>query len=261
MTTDKKTNHIRSRIDPRSMPGISSLSLINSVDCVADLSQKVAKWNICELDISHCLGVTGNLSCLLHTCSTSLNSLILHDCGLNSQDLKSLAQANVEGKLPELRHLDVSENQGYDFRDLFAHGSEWHKLVSLSISLKDCRSGKWLAEKVESGCLRCLKKLRLWIFYPCSMSIVDVIWSHLEHFEVFLLNYDCNAQPIMARVSNAPEEGCLPALRTMGLMIDCPGQILDGGEGDADRLRKHNVEVHTGSIAKHMFLARMGILQ
>ena len=114
-TTDKKTNHISSSIDPRSMPSISSLSLINSVDSVADLSQKIAKWNICELDISHCLGVTGNLSCLLRTCSTSLNSLILHDCGLNSQDLKSLAQANVQGKLPEPRHLDVSENHGYDF--------------------------------------------------------------------------------------------------------------------------------------------------
>ena len=64
----------------------------------------------------------------------------------------------------------------------------------------------------------------------------------------------------MARVVNAHEEGRLPALRTMSLMIDCPGQILDGGQGDADRLRKRNVQVHTGSIAKHMFLARMGIL-
>ena len=127
--------------------------------------------------MSHCLGITGNVSCLLHTCSISLSSLILHDCGLNSQDLKSLAHANVEGKLPKLRHLDVSENQGYDFRDLFAHGSEWHKLVSLSISLKDCKSGKWLAEKVESGCLSCLQKLRLWIFCPCNVCVIDVIWS------------------------------------------------------------------------------------
>ena len=234
MTTDKKTNHISSAIDPRAMPSISSLSLINSVDSVADLSQKVAKWNICELDISHCSGITGNVSCLLHTCSPFLNSLILHDCGLNSQDLTSLAQANVEGKLPELRHLDVSENLGYDFRDLFAHGSEWHKLVSLIISLKECESQKWLAEKVELGCLSRLQKLRLWIFCPCNVKTVDVMWSHLEQFEVFLLNYDCNAKPIMARVANARGEGRLPALRTMSLMIDSPEQILYGGQGDVD---------------------------
>ena len=72
--------------------------------------------------------------------------------------------------------------------------------------------------------------------------------------------YDCKAQPIMARVANA-REGRLPALRTVSLMIDSPEQIWFDGQGDADRLRKRNVDVYTGSIAEHMFLARMGILQ
>ena len=226
---------------------------------MADLSQKVTEWNLCKLDISHSSGTTGSLSCLLQHRLLSLSSLILHDCGLSSQDLKSLALANIESRLPELKHLDVSENPESDFRDLFAHDSKWDGLSTLSISLAACKSGEWLAEKVESGCLSHLQHVRLWTFCPC-MSAVDVIWKHLERLEVFLLQYNCNAQPIMERVANAREEGHLPVLRTMSLMIDCPGQILDGGEGNEDRLRKCNVDVHTGSIAEHMFLARMGIL-
>ena len=40
----------------------------------------------------------------------SLQGLTVRNCGLNEDDLRSLARANVAGKLPELRHLDISRN-------------------------------------------------------------------------------------------------------------------------------------------------------
>ena len=41
--------------------------------------------------------------------------------------MQSLAGANIEGKLPQLRHLDISHNWE-NTRDLFAHSAQWNHL-------------------------------------------------------------------------------------------------------------------------------------
>ena len=74
------------------------------------LWQLAKKSKLNKIEICHSPGITGNLSILLCHSFPSLNSLILSDCGLNSQDLCSLAQASLEGRLPQLRHLDISDN-------------------------------------------------------------------------------------------------------------------------------------------------------
>ena len=52
-------------------------------------------------------------------------------CRLNSQDIQSLARVNVEGKLPQLRHLDISDyEQKFEISDLFAHSSQWNQLTT-----------------------------------------------------------------------------------------------------------------------------------
>ena len=51
--------------------------------------------------------MTGTLSILLCHSFPSLDTLILSDCAVNSDDLSSLAQATVKLRLPQLRHLDI----------------------------------------------------------------------------------------------------------------------------------------------------------
>ena len=71
--------------------------------------------SLCVLDISG-TSVEGCLHLLLTGIFPSLTTLILSYCGLRIGDLTELAEASMEGKLPELRHLDISWN--YSLRDL-----------------------------------------------------------------------------------------------------------------------------------------------
>ena len=90
-----------------------------------------------KLDISHSSGKQE--ICLYYYVSfPSLSSLILSNCGLNSQGLHSLSQASVMGKLPQLTHLDISRNLGVLLVYVFC---SWNSLLKSweSISIK-CHS-------------------------------------------------------------------------------------------------------------------------
>ena len=87
-----KGNHSSSNIQTISnVPTtLTDLRLPRFICSLLDITaQSVSKLN--KLDISHSSGISGNLSVLLRQSFPSLNSLILSDCGLNSQDLCSLA--------------------------------------------------------------------------------------------------------------------------------------------------------------------------
>ena len=90
---------------------------------------------VTNLDISHSSGISGTLSTLLCHTFPSLETLILSDCGLNSEDLTSLAQASVEGRLPELKHLNMSDNEATigQWRHLFSFRQRWSHLLSLNV--------------------------------------------------------------------------------------------------------------------------------
>ena len=98
---------------PRNMSTLTCLSIHRFIDIaehLSEMSKSLSGTKLLKLDISHSSGITGSLSKLLHHRFPSLNTLILSDCGLNSQDLFCLSQANVEGRLPQLTHLDISKN-------------------------------------------------------------------------------------------------------------------------------------------------------
>ena len=90
---------------------------------------------VTKLDISHSSSISGALSTLLCHSLPSLETLILSGCGLNSDDLSSLAQADMEGRLPELRHLDLSDNEAIrgQWRHFFSFRQRWSHLWSLNI--------------------------------------------------------------------------------------------------------------------------------
>ena len=49
---------------------------------------------------------------------------------MNPNDVQSLARANVEGKLPQLRHLDIYGND-VEISDLFTHSAQLNQLKTL----------------------------------------------------------------------------------------------------------------------------------
>ena len=95
------------------IPALQSLTMhrfIRSMEILYMFTRTPVLTRLHKLDISHSSGVTGVLSILLCHSFPVLETLILSDCWLNSDDLRSLAQANKEGRLPKLKHLDISQN-------------------------------------------------------------------------------------------------------------------------------------------------------
>ena len=256
--SDEKVSEIIHGINPAAMPLISRILLTGCIVSKPDLrnfTEKIVKWKILKLDISHSLDLTGNLDILLDQTLPYLDSLILCDCGLNARDLRSLAKASLEGRLPELEHIDISENSNLDLRGLFENGCTWSQLKGLSISLVDEISDyKWLTRSVELGCLRSLEQLRLWT-HNDSMSYSDTTWRHLEKLEIFILRYHKNVKTVISQIADMYGKDRLPALRTVSVMIDTPEFAKE-----AYRLRQHNINVHVGSIADQMFLSKVGLL-
>ena len=118
-----------------------------------------------SLDISDC-PYRSSLCKLLCRKFPVLHSLVLSNCSLEIPDLLCLAQANVEGWLPMLRRLDISNNRNFgNLRDLFAFDSEWQTIgilrteINEDVDRHNDLQFESLAEKVASGKMSCLKKL------------------------------------------------------------------------------------------------------
>ena len=124
------------------LPILKELTLhrfIKSVEIFEEIATilQQGQWCLQKVDLSHSLGMKGNLSTLLKHRFPELNTLILSKCELNCVDLMSLAQANVEGNIPELKHLDISLNDKMcdHLNILFDNSSpsSWNGLLSLNV--------------------------------------------------------------------------------------------------------------------------------
>ena len=163
-----KEEDVIDALEPINAPHLKFLTFqrfICSPDHLVTVTESSIHSDLDRLDISHSRGIAGQLSILVGNSFPSLNSLVLSDCGLNSQDLCSLAQASLEGRLPQLRHLDISQNAELigEIRNLFPSSQQWKGLISLHceqkiISDKDIEV---LAKKVKFGCLSSLQKLQI----------------------------------------------------------------------------------------------------
>ena len=89
---------------------LESLILDGCVDNFKFLTGKNLPTNLKHLEIRYS-EVTKKLSALLCHRLSSLHTLILRGLQLDSQDLSNLAQANVENRLPQLKHLDISDKK------------------------------------------------------------------------------------------------------------------------------------------------------
>ena len=138
----------------------------------------------------------------------TLNTLILRGRELNSDDLQSLARANVEGKLPQLRHLVIPENNDVKISDLFTHSAQWNQLKTLGTS-----DGNIL--NIEPEFLTSLEELR--ISRP-SLPDVTRCWSGLK---TIVLD---DATPI-PYIADGVERGMFPDLKIVRGCYECAHQV------------------------------------
>ena len=172
------------------------------------LGDKFASIRLTELDLNWGLGFTGNLSALFTHSFPTLNTLILHQCKLNSEDLQSLARANVEGKLPQLRHLDISYNMGDTISgDLFTHSAQWNQLKTLTTSDGNILNlDPELLTSSEELCLR-------WLPWREENPLPPVTrcWSGLKTIEL-------ESEKGLPSIVDGVERGMLPDLTTVKLL-------------------------------------------
>ena len=105
------------QLDEQKIPHLNSLTLrsfrTSSPIILTSLVKKMRTWKLEKLDISG-NNVRGDLSALVSNILPSLKSLIVTHCELNSHDIWSLGIANEKGRLPELKYLDLSDNETYN---------------------------------------------------------------------------------------------------------------------------------------------------
>ena len=93
------------------------------------------KTTLSHVELCWSKSLRDNLSVLLSDNFPSLRSLILKSNNLSSDDLRSLAEAFADGKLPKLNKLDLSYNgmSPKQFKCLFCSQCKWEQLQILYI--------------------------------------------------------------------------------------------------------------------------------
>ena len=128
------------------LPSLETVVLHRCIGPVSKvIAAKLASFSIRKLDFAHNHGISGTLSILLcHKCP-HLEFLILSDCALNAEDLRSLAETNSGDRLPHMKHLDVTQNSA-PFNLLCYNFSVWRQLICLNVA--DAATGPKLTIKV-----------------------------------------------------------------------------------------------------------------
>ena len=177
--------------------------------------------SLCKLDVKHTLGVTGKLSRLLGQGFPSLHRLVLSNCKLNSLHLRSLAQAEMDGKLPQLKQLDLSHNKQPfgKIDDLFQLGCMWQGLLSLNFEGCSSISFPYLNRKVQCGCLSLLEEL---IFSTDvdiskqSSGFVPLPFLQTLHF----YSQVCSTFELVPAITSLVEKNLFPVVQIMHVNAD-----------------------------------------
>ena len=131
----------------------------------------------------------------------------MRNCDLSSENLSSLARSNTEGKLPELKHLDIARNNITDvLQSLFSHNCRWNQLLTLNIL--DSYQDPPIEVSMDS-----LKSLRNLIIPDETLNLLILSkksWASLRSLRIFVNNED-----ILLCLADAHEQGLFPALQNV----------------------------------------------
>ena len=187
------------------------------------LCDRLSSIRLTELDMTCSSGFEGSLSVLFNHNLATLNTLILAGCKLTSEDLAALSRANVEGKLPQLRHLNILDNTMVKVSDLFTHSAKWNQLKTLAISDLDVLN-------VETNFLTSLEELSMSSHHEQRWPSVTRCWSGLKVIELVTMEDGACC------VADGVERGMFPSLTTV--------RNVDAAEEDSSvlfRLCKANI--------------------
>ena len=236
---------------------VSSLILHRCITVGNDLErlkavQTTLKYTLHKIDISHSK-ISGKLSEFLWEPTfsyifqfewyPSLNSLIPSDCGLNSQNLCSLAQASVEGRLPQLTHLDISKNPEAELHQLFTVSCHWNQLLKLNIM-------GIRYQTMQSGCLQSLQELSL---SDCRILVVNLLWPKLQ-----ILCIDNSNAEILEQIGDARERS-LPNIMTV--CIQTGHDMSSVHQPAVFNLIKRNISVHEAILSHDPFTSSSCVCQ
>ena len=170
-----------------------------------------------------CLNFTGcnlreKLTSLFSEPFSKLENLVLKSCGLSSEDLKTLNEANDNAIFPQLKHLDISENQNMgSVQNLFdLRESHWNSLKSLNIQRLHFQNDfKSLSDMTREGRLNSIESLNVSI---TKDEFIDnfACWEKLRNIELELRNVPCE-QVLGAIADGVERKDCnlFPSLETV----------------------------------------------
>ena len=190
---------------------IFSVEWLNAITLILNFAE------LHSLDITRSVGITGALTLLLCHRFPSLHTLILRDCMLNEEDLKSLAQASSKDRLPKLKHLDLSFNNQIlcKCERLFCCSAKWNTLEVLLLQFDTETSEEvfsTLQTVVSSGGLKSLGKLHISVSEVLISS--NHSWGNLS--ELYLsADPSTNLAKLFTNIANAAENDVFPALRSI----------------------------------------------
>ena len=153
---------------------------------VAKINSKFACLR--TLDFSNSFGIPGHLVAILSHSFPIVNTLILSNCSLGSEDLKIRAKVYSENKLPLLEHLDISENELliYDkLESLFEYGSKWESLLTFCVQKSSPYWLSYLGRKFQSGCLGSLQELKVDV-NESVLAEYYTIWPSLRKLHFYI---------------------------------------------------------------------------
>ena len=162
------------------------------------LSDKLTSFQLTELKISS-HHISGIISALFTHSFPVLNVLTLENCYLNSEDIQSMALVKAEGKLPQLKYLNISWNDNIDIRDLFAHSAQWNQLKTLATS-------DFNVLNVDPELLTSLEELHLTL--TKTKEPVTRCWSSLKVIRL-------SSERGLCCIADGVERGMFPSLTTV----------------------------------------------
>ena len=178
-----------------------------------------------KLDLSDCrLG--SQLSYLLRLQLPNLISLTLCQCELQTPDIQCLAQAYVEGKLPDLKHLDISHNNdgvhGNILENLFYKKCKWEKITSLNIQSVHCNHGQnfqdiqSMSHRAKLGFLPALQEIKFSMREKFIVVGSPPYWQDLHTMEIDCMNIEPTID-VFGYIASAMDTGLFPSLKVVRL--------------------------------------------
>ena len=183
-------------------------------------AKSVKQSHVKQFDISGSTGISGQLSVLFGYNFDSLKDLVLCNCGLNEEDLKNLALASSQEKLPEVKYLDISENPktvGH-LHCFVAYNQKWEKLLILNATqdVESSEDFQFLLDRVRSGALKNLMQLGLSAnkhgYPPIGIKFK---WLNLQALDTYCTcrNGPSDHVRLFQQILDAAEEDRYPSLK------------------------------------------------